>query len=403
MNPLVSAATTTQAPAVPGAASSSGACTPSAARVAASRPAPGAVAAHSVTEYPWPTSPRHPRRQAGGIPRHRVEPPHRQRGGGGPLGDRRQRRDAGRAVAQEALEGHVQPREALTLPFFRSPRGRERLGQRRLLVEQLDRAVPDAARLHQHDLGPGRQEIGQHPRRVVEEREPRLHAVELLALGQVLPHRRPPGPALRERVGGRAQRRREDELAAPEERDGPEVVRRPLVADREGGQAVDLVAPEVDADGHVGRRGEDVDDAARARRTRRGARPGARAGSRAPPIRGGARRRRPPAPGVRPPAPSPPAGPSRCRMARTGATITRGGGGRTGSGAPVSAWSTARRRPIVSVSGLTRSKGRVSHAGSTATGPATAPTTAAPGRRRLAARSGRTGRRPAARRPGPSR
>ena len=60
-------------------------------------------------------------------------------------------------------------------------------------------------------------------------------------------------------------------------------------------------------------------------------------------------------------------------MARTGATITRGGGGSGGSGAAVSAWSTASRRPIVSVSGLTRSKGRVSHAGSTVTGPASAP------------------------------
>ena len=71
-------------------------------------------------------------------------------------------------------------------------------------------------------------------------------------------------------------------------------------------------------------------------------------------------------------------GPSRCNIARTGATITRGGGGSAGSGAAVSAWSTARRRPIVSVSGLTRSKGRVSQAGSTVTGVASAPTTGPP-------------------------
>ena len=68
MNPLVSAAATTQAPTVPGAASSTGACTPSAARVAESRPAPGAVAAHSVTEYPWPTSPVTPAARRAGSP-----------------------------------------------------------------------------------------------------------------------------------------------------------------------------------------------------------------------------------------------------------------------------------------------------------------------------------------------
>ena len=49
MNPQVIGATTTQAPAVPGAVASTGACTPSEARAAESRPAPAAVAAHSVT------------------------------------------------------------------------------------------------------------------------------------------------------------------------------------------------------------------------------------------------------------------------------------------------------------------------------------------------------------------
>ena len=61
-----------------------------------------------------------------------------------------------------------------------------------------------------------------------------------------------------------------------------------------------------------------------------------------------------------------------------GATTTRGGGGNDGSS---SAWvrpqRSASRRPMVSTSGLTRSKGSVSQAGSTATGPVTAPRTAA--------------------------
>ncbi len=49
MNPLVSGAATTQAPAVPGATATTGACTPSAASAADSRPAPAGVAAHNVT------------------------------------------------------------------------------------------------------------------------------------------------------------------------------------------------------------------------------------------------------------------------------------------------------------------------------------------------------------------
>ena len=69
-------------------------------------------------------------------------------------------------------------------------------------------------------------------------------------------------------------------------------------------------------------------------------------------------------------------GPSLCRRARIGATITRGGSGSKASSPPwVRLHRSARRRPIVSTSGLTRSNGSVSHAGSTATGPATAPTT----------------------------
>ena len=61
---------------------------------------------------------------------------------------------------------------------------------------------------------------------------------------------------------GLAQGLGEHDLAAAVERDGAQVVRRALVADRERSEPVDLVTPEIDADRHVGRRGEDVDDAA---------------------------------------------------------------------------------------------------------------------------------------------
>ena len=71
-----------------------------------------------------------------------------------------------------------------------------------------------------------------------------------------------PGPPRHQRRRGVAQRRGDDELATAVERHGAQVVRRPLVADGERGQPVHLVAPQVDADRHVGRGGEDVDDAA---------------------------------------------------------------------------------------------------------------------------------------------
>ena len=206
--------------------------------------------------------PGDPGGQAGRVPRHRVETADRECGHVRALGNGRQRRDTGRALAEQALEGHVQPGEALLLSLLRPPGRGQRLGQRGLLVEQLDPAVANPARLHQDDLRPGRQEVGQNPRRVVEEGQPRLHAVELRALGQVLPHRRAPGPPRHQGRRGVAQRRRDDELATAVERHGAEVVRRPLVADRERGQPVHLVAPQVDADRHVGGGGEDVDDAA---------------------------------------------------------------------------------------------------------------------------------------------
>ena len=239
----------------------------------------------------------HPGRQAGRVPRHRVEAAHRERGHVRPFGNGRQRGHAGRALAEQTLEGHVQAREALLVPLLRAPGRRQRLGQRRLLVEQLDAAVANAARLHQDDLRPVRQEIGQDPRRVVEEGQPRLHAVELRALGQVLPHRCAPGPPRHQRRGGVAQRGSDDELATAVERNGAQVVGGPLVADRERGQSVHLVAPQVDAHGRRrpwrGRRRR----CRRVPRTRHGAPPGARAGTPWPPARAGAHPRRPAAPG----------------------------------------------------------------------------------------------------------
>ena len=74
------------------------------------------VAAHSVTAYPSPTSRVTPAASRAGSPatgskRRTVERRHR-----GALGDGGSAATRGRAVAQQALEGHVQAREALLRP-----------------------------------------------------------------------------------------------------------------------------------------------------------------------------------------------------------------------------------------------------------------------------------------------
>ena len=68
---------------------------------------------------------------------HRVETTHREYGHVRAFGNRRQRCDTGRALAEQTLEGHVQPGEAFLVPLLRAPGRGERLGERGLLVEQL--------------------------------------------------------------------------------------------------------------------------------------------------------------------------------------------------------------------------------------------------------------------------
>ena len=95
-----------------------------------------------------------------------------------------------------------------------APGGGQGLGQGVLLVEQLDGPVPDAARLDQHDLGVGGQQVGEQLLVGRSHGSQRLHAVEDLALGQPLPlgpaprlgrrPGRPPGPGPRR--SGRSSR-----------------------------------------------------------------------------------------------------------------------------------------------------------------------------------------------------
>ncbi len=144
------------------------------------------------------------------------------------------------------------------------PAGGEGAGQVVLLGEQVGRPVAHAAGLDQHDLGPFRQEAGEQPVALGQPRQPALHAVEQVALGEALPVLATPRLLGDQSLGAGPHRVVEHELTGGEDLDGVEARGRALVADAELGQAVDLVAPQVDAHRRVGGGREDVDDGAAA-------------------------------------------------------------------------------------------------------------------------------------------
>ncbi len=178
----------------------------------------------------------------------------------GMVGRRQHRHRTGAGVREEAVELERQAGQVSL--GRRAPRDRERRRQRRLLVEQLLRAVAHALGLDEQHEGVVGQEVGEEMLAVGEPRQPRLHAVEQLALGQALPLLATPrllrdqrGGALAHVVGGQ-------QLARGEDAHLGDVVRGPLVGDRERRQAIDLVAPEVDAHRVVVGRRVHVDDRA---------------------------------------------------------------------------------------------------------------------------------------------
>ena len=96
-----------------------------------------------------------------------------------------------------------------------------------------------------------------------EPRQPRLHAVEGQALGQPLPLLAAPRLGGDQRLGPRPHLVGGQQLAAREDLDlGSTSIGRALVGDRELGEPVDLVAPQVDAHRRVGGGREHVDDRA---------------------------------------------------------------------------------------------------------------------------------------------
>jgi hypothetical protein len=154
----------------------------------------------------------------------------------------------------------VEARERL-VGIARPGRG-ECLGEVVLLGEQLGRPVAHPAWLDQHDLGVVRQHVGEQLVLVDQPRQPRLHSVEVVALGKPLPLLASPRLGGDQLVGSTGDIFRRGQLAGGEDDDVVEVDGRALVVDAETRQPVHLVAPQIDADRRVGGRWVDVDDRA---------------------------------------------------------------------------------------------------------------------------------------------
>ncbi len=156
----------------------------------------------------------------------------------------------------------VQPREFLV--GVAGPGRRERLGEIVLLGEQIGGTVAHAPRLDEDRLRTVREDVGEQRVLVDEPRHPRLHALEVGALGEPFPLLAAPRLGTDEPcrpfpdIVGRHQ------LAGGEDQRLVEIGDRALVVDAERRQPVDLVTPQVDADRSVGRRRVHVDDRAAA-------------------------------------------------------------------------------------------------------------------------------------------
>ncbi len=167
--------------------------------------------------------------------------------------------DRRRALTEQPLERHVERRVEIITGV---PGLRQGHRQVALLGQDVLGAIAASAGIDDHHLTVGRQQVREQRRAVDQERQPRLHPVEELALDQSFPLLASPGclgdqlpGAGHDGIGG-------SHLAAPEERDLAAGGGGALVGDGELGESVDLVTPQVDPDRRVGRGGVDVDDRA---------------------------------------------------------------------------------------------------------------------------------------------
>ena len=162
-------------------------------------------------------------------------------------------------VREQPVEGQREPGRVGRVDV-RTPRDRERLRERGLFVEQLLGPVAQSARFDDRDERRWRQQVGQEVLVRAEPRQPRLHAVERVALREPLPLLAAPRLGLQQLAGARPHLVGGQQLPHREDPRLGDLARRTLIGHREVRQAVDLVAPQIDAHGVIGGRGIHVDD-----------------------------------------------------------------------------------------------------------------------------------------------
>ena len=168
-------------------------------------------------------------------------------------------RGAGLGVREQTLERQRQARRGVRIAD--TPRRRERVRERGLLVEQLLGAVAQPARLHDRDERARRQQVGEEVLVGASATAATTPSRRRSAPRRAVPTAR--GPTAR--CASSSVARARTSSVGSSSRTGKNhasasVAVRTLVGDREVRQPVDLVAPEVDAHRMVGRRRVDVDD-----------------------------------------------------------------------------------------------------------------------------------------------
>ncbi len=194
----------------------------------------------AVADHRAPTRGLHHRRV--GLVGRRAQCPHRLR------------------AAEQSIGVGVEARELAV--GVASPGGGQRAGEVVFLGEQIVGPVAHAPRLDEGDLARRGQQIGDQRVAVDQPGQPALHPVEHGALGESFPLLAAPWLVGDERRGTGPNGVARQQLARREDANLGEIVGAALVVDRELGQPVDLVAPQVDADRCVGGRRVHVDDRA---------------------------------------------------------------------------------------------------------------------------------------------
>ena len=164
----------------------------------------------------------------------------------GSFGRLQQRHRAGLRVREQPVEVEREAREVFV--GGRVPGDRERARERRLVVEQLLGTVAHALRFDEQGERAVGEEVEQEVLALGQPRQPRLHAVEHLAVGEALPLLAAPPLRAQQLGGALADGRGGEQLTGREDPRLVDVVGGALVGDRERRQPVDLVTPEVDAD-----------------------------------------------------------------------------------------------------------------------------------------------------------